>query len=298
MASIPSNALLMIGQAAASIGVSPGTLRLWEAEGLIFPARDSAGTRRYDERDLLQLRQIWHMRTVDRLNAPAIRKVLGRPEAGTAKSAADTRGGTPHDFRGMRRRAGITLKEAARRAGLSVSFVSALERGLVGASPGTVSRLLAAYGEAGPWFDSRDQTIRVLHAGEGKSVRVGAEVENRWLTEDPGLLEVIHKTLEPGASSGGTVDHDGEELIYVLRGQLEVRLEEKAHLLHGGDSLYFPSHLTHRWENPGPATSEVLWVSTEVGLWSGLGPLGRSQDPRRAMRPKTLSAGRHVEEDQ
>jgi DNA-binding transcriptional MerR regulator/quercetin dioxygenase-like cupin family protein len=261
-----------IGGAAATIGVSAGTLRLWEAEGLVSPKRGVSGAREYSDRDLLQLRRVHHLRTVNRLNAPGIRQVLGL--SGRSGDEIDVDERSRPDFRALRRSAGLTIKETARRAGLSLSFLSALERGLAGASPGTVSRVLAAFGDSGPWFDTVHD-VTPLRPGDGKVLQVSPDVRNEWLADRPGLLEVILKTLGPSASSGGPQEHEGEEFILVLEGHFCIELAGTSHTLEAGDSLHFPSHVVHRWSNPGPDTAKVLWVSTEIGIWSSLSLPGR-----------------------
>lgn len=260
-----------IGGAAATVGVSAGTLRLWEAEGLVSPRRGPTGAREYTKRELAQIERVHQLRTVNNLNAPAIRHVLGLPAR--APGIGDGVGSRP-DLRALRRAAGLTINETARRAGLSVSFLSALERGLAGASPGTVTRVLAALGETGPWFDNH-RTAEPVRRGAGKTVQVTSDIRNEWLADQPGLLEVIRRTLEPGATSGGPQEHEGEEFILILDGAFAIDLAGVTYVLDTGDSLHFPSHIVHTWHNPGPTTSTVLWVSTEIGIWSNLALSGR-----------------------
>src|SRR4051794_30205965 len=69
-------ALQSIGEVAWLLGVSAGTIRLWESQGLITPARTHAGRRGYSADDLEILRRVQFLRTVHRLNAPAIRQIL------------------------------------------------------------------------------------------------------------------------------------------------------------------------------------------------------------------------------
>ncbi|WP_457571466.1 helix-turn-helix domain-containing protein [Desulfovulcanus sp.] len=40
-------------------------------------------------------------------------------------------------------------------------------------------------------------------------------------------------------------EHPGQEFIYMLKGKLEVRLQDKVLVLEPGDSLYFSSHTPH-----------------------------------------------------
>jgi DNA-binding transcriptional MerR regulator len=48
--------LVGIGKAAAFLGVTPKTLRLWEEGGLITPERTLGGQRRYDTQMLKEFR--------------------------------------------------------------------------------------------------------------------------------------------------------------------------------------------------------------------------------------------------
>lgn len=52
-----SDVLLEIGQAADTIGVSPSTLRNWEAKGRISATRTPSGRRKYRREDVLALRR-------------------------------------------------------------------------------------------------------------------------------------------------------------------------------------------------------------------------------------------------
>ena len=52
-----SDILLEIGQAAKTIGVSPSTLRNWEAKGRISATRTPSGRRKYRRDDVLALRR-------------------------------------------------------------------------------------------------------------------------------------------------------------------------------------------------------------------------------------------------
>jgi MerR family transcriptional regulator/heat shock protein HspR len=53
----------------------PQTLRIYEREGLLDPARSAGGTRRYSRRDIGRLEQICAL-TADGLNLAGIRRVL------------------------------------------------------------------------------------------------------------------------------------------------------------------------------------------------------------------------------
>jgi MerR family transcriptional regulator/heat shock protein HspR len=67
--------LFSISVAAELAGLHPQTLRIYEREGLLDPARSAGGTRRYSRRDIGRLQQICAL-TADGLNLAGIRQVL------------------------------------------------------------------------------------------------------------------------------------------------------------------------------------------------------------------------------
>ena len=63
------------------------------------------------------------------------------------------------------------------------------------------------------------------------------------------MLECIR--VSPGAGSFGAYSDAGEELIFMLKGSLEIWLgEPECHVLQEGDSFWFESSVGHRWFNP------------------------------------------------
>ena len=67
--------LFSISVAAELAGLHPQTLRIYEREGLLDPARSAGGTRRYSRRDIDRLQEISTL-TADGLNLAGIRRVL------------------------------------------------------------------------------------------------------------------------------------------------------------------------------------------------------------------------------
>ncbi len=64
-----------IGMAAQLCGLHPQTLRQYERQGLVEPARTPGGTRRYREQDILRLRRIGEL-TEQGMSLVAVRYVL------------------------------------------------------------------------------------------------------------------------------------------------------------------------------------------------------------------------------
>jgi MerR family transcriptional regulator/heat shock protein HspR len=75
-----------ISVAAELVGSAPQNLRLYEARGLLSPARSDGGTRRYSDDDLHRLRQIAKLLD-DGLNLAGIATVLALQAANRALQA-------------------------------------------------------------------------------------------------------------------------------------------------------------------------------------------------------------------
>jgi MerR family transcriptional regulator, heat shock protein HspR len=71
----PGRGLFSISVAAELTGLHPQTLRIYEREGLLDPARSPGGTRRYSTEDIGRLQQIMAL-TADGLNLAGVRRVL------------------------------------------------------------------------------------------------------------------------------------------------------------------------------------------------------------------------------
>ena len=71
----PGRGLFSISVAAELTGLHPQTLRIYEREGLLDPARSPGGSRRYSTDDIGRLHQIMAL-TSDGLNLAGVRRVL------------------------------------------------------------------------------------------------------------------------------------------------------------------------------------------------------------------------------
>ena len=269
--------MLTIAEAAKLVGVSPGTLRLWESQGLIAPARDGAGRRVFDDAEVERVRKVAWWRRVRGLNAPAIRRVLedddyssipGRRMDSAKDSAAQD---SVPPIRTMRRRAGLTLREVGERSGLSVSFLSAIERGVARASPTALARIRAALQDSAVVDQQPPHSHCVHQIGTGKRIDVAPGIAYEWLSGANGVMEPQVVCVQPGARSEGTYQHDGEEFLMVLHGTFELGLGDELQTLGERDSIHFESSVPHHWRNPGDIELEVLWVTTERAVWRGRG---------------------------
>jgi excisionase family DNA binding protein len=277
-------ARLRVSEAAQLTGVSPSTLRAWESSGLITPAR-TGRYRWFSQRDVQDLQEIAALRARG-FNVAAIRSMLrgdrargapedraggpsGEPRARPAGRAA----GVPEPplgekLRAARHRRGLSLRDASRLAGLSVSHLSAIECGTRNASLAGLQRLAVALGigVSDLFGDGQRPPRRLVRAGQRPVLDTGdRRVRIESLSVGAQLLEPHIYLAEPGGGSQGSYHHDGEETIYVLEGEVEFWLNEvERHTVRAGDCLTFPSSLAHRWQNCGTGRLAMLWVNTPI----------------------------------
>src|SRR6185295_13138600 len=117
--------LLTVGETSRILGVSPSTLRLWENVGLISPVRSNGRYRLYSPELLEVLKRIKYLRDVKLLNLPGIRQVLGKASDHATNGRRPTELG--HKLRRLRKKSGLGVVEAAKRAKISAGFLSAIE---------------------------------------------------------------------------------------------------------------------------------------------------------------------------
>ncbi len=284
-----------IGEAAKLAGVTTGVLRMWEREGLIRPGRTVGGHRIFVSEDVDRLRRIAFLRRVERLNAAAIRRELGpaRNEPPATPPNGDVVLGAR--LRALRTGRKLSLATVAERTGLSISFLSAVERGQTGISLGNLFKLADAYGTTVPGLQrgARRSHQRVVRPSERPRYEAN---HGRVLIEDliteTGALEAQRFEILPGGESEEAYAHPGEEFVYVLSGQLTFWLEERAmHELRAGDSLHLPSTQLHRWRNQGDVPATVLWVNVPVVDVAMIRSRGRRAD--RGRNGKTVADAPH-----
>ena len=262
-------ALATIGEAAELVGVSRAMLRIWEREQLIRPTRSPGGHRLYSADDMDRMREIFRLRTEERLNAAAIRRELGPIGLPDGSVERDERqpdvGGRLRELRAER---GWSLAEVSHRSGLSVSFLSSVERGTSSISVGNLFKLADAYGTTVPGLgpDRPPGPRSMVHPGDRRQfVAASGRVLIEDLIASPGALEAQRIEVQPGGGSGEAYTHPGEEFIYVLDGCLGFLIDEaEEYRLGEGDSLCFRSERSHRWWNDGDTAAIVLWINVPL----------------------------------
>jgi DNA-binding transcriptional MerR regulator/quercetin dioxygenase-like cupin family protein len=261
---------LYISQVAQMMGIAPATIRLWERQGLVTPARTISNYRVFSLEEIEQIRRVRDL-IQNGLNIAGVKHVLandGRAERSPRiRQASRETEEVGLDVRRRRRQRGISLRKLAAMTGLSASYLSSLERGISRPSMATIQKLAAALGTNIAEMlgdEAPDPSALVVRRSRRRRVRLGAPgITMEQLSTQERILEPTYVTIDPLAGAEEPYQHEGEEFVFVLAGNLEVTIEEReTHLLGKGDAITFPSHRPHRWRNPGDTETRLIWVNT------------------------------------
>jgi DNA-binding transcriptional MerR regulator/quercetin dioxygenase-like cupin family protein len=262
MGSSRAQPYLKIGDVARRVGVSPSVIRSWENLGLTRPRRTESKYRLYSAEDVKLLKRARFLRKVRGLNAAAIVELLRR-EGRVRPAAEGNTAAIGSHLRQLRAKKKLSLAQVARAAGISVGFLSALERSQMSGSVGTLRKLARFYKtNILDFFDANGSSSRQVQPAQRKVLEAGPGVRMELLAWGNTVMEPHLFRVAPQAGSGDSYAHEGEEFIYVLRGALNITLETEEYRLKAGDSFYFESATPHHWKNPGRSETWLLWVNT------------------------------------
>jgi transcriptional regulator with XRE-family HTH domain len=204
----------------------------------------------------------------------AIRALLGPApaRAGPVEDAPvdlDPQAAIGEQLRELRQVKGLTLREVADKAGISVSYLSQLERNQSRLPIGVLKRISDALGVHMNWFfqgqaqgDPAESDIVVRADKRRRMSFTGLGISEQLLSPNlSGPLEMLLSTIAPGADSEDYA-HDGAEAGLVLSGTLDLWVSGRHFHLREGDSFSFKSTEVHRCANPGTEPTRVVWVIT------------------------------------
>lgn len=163
---------------------------------------------------------------------------------------------------------GYSIRELAKAAGVTASLLSQLERNLANPSINTMKAIAAALEV--PLFnffvEQKTQGPLVVRADKRKKLSFpqSGELAYELLTPDTnGAIEFLLMKLPPGASSSDRpMGHEGEEVSYVIAGEIVLHVDDDVIILEKGDSVRIPPHARHVWENRSKKNAEVIFAIT------------------------------------
>ena len=165
---------------------------------------------------------------------------------------------------------GMTLKELADQSQCSESMLSKIENDKAAPSFATLHRVATALGtNISELYSAPNSAERIVSQAGERPVLVtdnlrtgkGIQLERLIPYSREHLLQGNIHMIEPGGGSEAIV-HSGEEIGYVLEGEIELVIDGRKMRAKSGDSFHFRSELPHAYRNVGTKTARVLWIST------------------------------------
>ena len=182
-------------------------------------------------------------------------------------------------IRAKRRQLQLTLQELSDAAGISVGYLSQVERDHATPSLGTLAQIARSLEVGVDYFiatPSMEDGLTRAAERDRFSVDGSSIVYERIAADFTGnVLSSFILHVPPGYASE-TVAHEGEEILYVLEGSITQRLDDREMVLSAGDSLHFRGNHPHSWSNDTDSPVRLLWTGTL--------PMFRSRSERPALR--------------
>jgi len=167
----------------------------------------------------------------------------------------------------------LTLEQLAERADLRTEVAARIEAGALIPSLGPLMRLAQALGvrlgtflddqeDVGPVLVRAGDSSKVMHVSDKRHpVRsdldffaLAANKAGRHM--EPFLIDIYPSSAEEAKPSA----HEGEEFIYVLAGEVEIRYGTESYRLGIGDSIYYDSIVAHHVHCLGERPAQILAV--------------------------------------
>jgi electron transfer flavoprotein alpha subunit/quercetin dioxygenase-like cupin family protein len=185
------------------------------------------------------------------------------PEEVDPEGAGKRAGGLGKRLRDLREERGYEVAEAAAALEVTSEDVEAIEGNRAAPSVSLLLRLAQLY---------RVDPAPFLTLAEGDRAD-----RRRVESYTKRTQNYSYRTLTPGAEQKHlrafriTIDprrdhkmieykHEGEEFVYVLRGEVEIKVGEEVHALKRGESLHFEASIPHHLRNPSPQKTELIVV--------------------------------------
>ena len=168
-------------------------------------------------------------------------------------------------LRAKRRELGLTLKDVAKGAGLSVGFISQVERGLAAPSLSSlvsISRVLKT--EIGAFLQQPRARASYTRHGQRQTYTIEGQTVSYERVSSSFGGQTMHSVIihmPPGYRSE-PITHEGEEMEFVLEGTVTSELDDRTVVLHAGDSVHHPSSMRHCLWNHTDKPAVMLWVGT------------------------------------
>ena len=166
----------------------------------------------------------------------------------------------------------LTLQAVAIRTGFSAALISQIENNNVSPPIATLSKIASFFEvRIGMFFteDEEQSRFEIVYANERKNVfklfnpvnaTHGYYYESLSFRMHHKKMEPFLLTVNANALVDNTHSHEGEEFLFMIKGTIELILDNQIIPLSQGDSIYFDSSLKHSLVSKNGHDGEVLTI--------------------------------------
>ncbi len=172
-------------------------------------------------------------------------------------------------LRQIRKSKGLTLKDISDSTGLSSSFLSQVERGKCDITLASLCKIASTLDVALPSiFDDYEQPKAEYYHTVENQLKLDAGHSfldyHKISGEFPGkTFDAIRLVCDPHFQTEYE-GHDGEELLYVLKGRAAVTVANKKYYVSPGETIHYPSNLKHTLGNDDDEKMEAIIIFTQL----------------------------------
>ena len=184
-------------------------------------------------------------------------------------------------IREMRKRRGLTLKEVAEATGYTIGHISQIERDLKSPSLVALRQIAACLNCSEVWLIMDDSELSAKSSEEGKKSKESylMRKENRIPMKIP-EIDVSYSIFTPSklpnaqeAQMTGLIvrlkpntwvtekmiSHGNyDESLLLLKGELELRIDNSTYMIYEGDSFYIPKNCLHNYLNTSNEEATII----------------------------------------
>jgi len=178
-------------------------------------------------------------------------------------------------IKGLRETKNLAIEEIAERSGLTVEQIQSIENDQNLPSLGPLIKIARALGvRLGTFMDDNDALGPIVtrakdrEADKSISFSNGATDARKHMEYHPLAQQKAGRHMEPfvidinpdDSPEFQLSDHEGEEFIYVMEGEVEIVYGKKTYSLKEGDSIFYDSIVKHHVHGAPGKSAKILAV--------------------------------------
>ena len=169
-------------------------------------------------------------------------------------------------IRRLRTQRGLSVRGLAEQAGISASFLGAVERGESDIALGRLAQVAGSLDHDVAsllGYSLRQSTPRRIEPVTSKRSR-GRGVDFAAFRVPGTHLELLVATFEPRTQFDDVVTHAGMDVMYITKGELVLVVDGEDYVLRAGECVGWPSSHPHTMRNDSDESAVAVGFTTET----------------------------------